>query len=130
MSGQRLARASLLLDAAYCATLGVVLIVLRKRLARTLRLPGLAVATIGAGAAGWSAVVLVQALRQDWRAAAVQIALANLAAAAALIVSAALHPARGARVLLAVTASEVFGFAVALGLSLLRLGPWRRRPQS
>jgi hypothetical protein len=126
MTGQRLARASLLIDAIFCATLGVALIVMRQRLAQTLRLPGVAVAALGAGVAGWSAVVLVQALRADWRAAAAQIALANVAGSAALVVVAALHPGRGARVLLATTAAEVFGFAVALGLSLLRLRLWRQ----
>jgi methyl coenzyme M reductase alpha subunit len=126
MTGQRLARVSLLIDAVFCATVGIVLIALRKRLGQTLRLPGLIVAAIGAGAAGWSAVVLAQALRGDWRTAAGQVALANVAGAAALIVVAAFHPARGARVLLATTAAEVFGFAVALGLSLLRLRPWRQ----
>jgi hypothetical protein len=120
MDGQRLARASLLLDALFCAALGASLVILRARLSRVLRLPGVVVAGIGVTSVGWAALVLAQALRLDWRSAAKQTAAANAAGAVALAGVAAVHPGRGGRALLALTAIEVFGFAVPLALSLVR----------
>ena len=46
----------------------------------------------------------------------------TLGASVLLAVFAALHPARGARVLLAFMALDVISFAVAQGVSLLRRG--------
>jgi hypothetical protein len=125
MDGQRLARVSLLLDALFSAAVGASFVVLRARLARVLRLPAILVAGVGLSTVGWAGLVLVQALRPDWRSGARQIAAANVVASAGLAAGVALHPGRSARGLLAITAIEVFGFAVPLALSLVRR---RRRP--
>lgn len=108
------------LDAIYCATVGVAFVVFRARLGGLLGLPPVLVASAGAATAGWSAVVLGQTVRIDWRAAAKQTAAANALIAALLGLGAALHPVRGARALLVVTALEVASFPVALVISLVR----------
>jgi ABC-type cobalamin transport system permease subunit len=118
MSGERLARIALALDAMYCAALGLVAIVLRARLGGLLRLPGALVFTAGAAAAGWAYLVLGQTVRIDWRAGIKQVLVANAVASVLLAVAAACHPARGARLLLAFLSLDVMSFAVLQGLSL------------
>jgi hypothetical protein len=120
MDGQRLARASLLLDALFCVALGGALVALRHRLARLLRLPSVIVAGFGIGVIGWAGVVVAQALRLDWRSAARQTAAANALGAVTLAGASALHPSRRGRAMLALTAVEVAAFAVPQALSLVR----------
>jgi len=120
MSGERLARASLALESIFCGSVGVLFIVLRARLAGILHLPAGLVVAAGVVIVGWATVVLGQTVRVDWRSGAKQTAAANTAAAALLGLGAALHPARGARAFLVVSALEVGSFAVAQVISLLR----------
>lgn len=120
MNGQRLARASLLLDALFCAAVGAALVALRHRLSTSLRLPGMVVGGLGLGTIGWAGVVVAQALRRDWRSAAKQTASANALGAVTLAGAAAMHPGRRARAMLALTAVEVAAFAVPQALSLVR----------
>ena len=60
--------------------------------------------------------------RIDWRTGSKQVLTANALAAVALAVAAALHPVRGARILLAFVSLDVVAFAVAQGISLIRDG--------
>ncbi len=120
MSGERLARASLALDAIFCSSVGILFIVLRARLAGILRLPVGLVVAAGVAIIGWATVVLGQTVRIEWRSGAKQTAAVNAAASALLGLGAALHPSRGARAFLVVSALEVGSFAVAQVISLLR----------
>ncbi len=120
MSGERLARASLALDAIFCSSVGFLFVVFRARLAGILHLPVGLIVAAGVAIVGWATVVLGQTVRIDWRLGAKQTAAANAAASALLGLGAALHPARGARVFLVVSALKVGSFAVAQVISLLR----------
>lgn len=119
MSGERLARVTLALDAIWCASVGLLLIVFRARLGGLLRVPGLLVAAIGAAAAGSSFAVLGQTVRIDWRRGIKQMVATNSLVAAGLALAAAIHPARGGRALLAFTALDAMALAAAQAISLL-----------
>jgi hypothetical protein len=122
MGGRRLARVALALDVLYCATLGLLVVALRARLGGLLQVPSLVVAAAGVVTIGCAGLVLGQAVRRDWRRAIKQTMAGNAGVAMLLAVAAALHPARGARILLAFLALDVISFAVAQGVSLLRRG--------
>lgn len=119
MNGERLARVSLALDAVYCGLMGLLIIALRARIGGLVRLPALLVGAVGAAIVGWAYVVLGQTARMDWRKGVKQTLSANVVVSVLLALGAALHPARGARALLAFLALEVTTFAVAQGLSLV-----------
>jgi hypothetical protein len=120
MNGERLARASLALDAVYCALMGLLIIVLRARIGGLVGLPGLLIGAVGAAIVGWAYVVLGQTARMDWRKGVKQTLSANVAVSVLLALGAALHPVRGARALLAFLALDAISFAVAQGISLVR----------
>ncbi len=108
------------LDAIFSASVGILFVVFRARLAGILHLPVGLVVAAGAAIVGWATVVLGQTVRIDWRSGAKQTAAVNAAASVLLGIGAALHPARGARAFLVVSALEVGSFAVAQVISLLR----------
>jgi hypothetical protein len=120
MRGEWLARASLALEAAYCATVGALLIVFRVRLGSLSQLPAGLVAMAGAATVGWAMVVLGQTVRVDWRTGIKQTVAANVAASTLLAVGAAVHPTCGARALLAFTALDVMALAVAQVMALAK----------
>ena len=120
MTGERLARATLALDFIYCAVVGALLVLFNGRLASLLRAPGILVVAAGVATAAWGFVVLGQSVRIDWRRGIKQTLVANGLASTLLALAAALHPARGARALLAFTALDVMALAVAQALSLVR----------
>lgn len=120
MSGERLARLTLALDAVYCAFLGLVAIALRGRIGGLVGLPGVAIGAIGAAVIGWAYVVLGQTVRIDWRRGIKQTVAANSVAATLLALGAALHPGRGASALMAFVSLDVIALAVAQALSLTR----------
>ena len=123
MGGERLARASLALDATYCLITGSMLIAMRARVGGLLRLPGLLVAVAGAMTVGWAVGLLAQTVRMDWRAGVKQALTANVVVSVLLALAAALHPARGARIFLAFVSLDVISLAVVQGVSLVRRGP-------
>lgn len=120
MNGERLARVSLAINAVYCAVMGLLVIVFRARIGGLMRLPAVLIAAAGAGIVGWAYVMLGQAIRIDWRKGIKQTVAANAAVSAVLTLAAALHPARGARALLAFLALDVVSLAVAQTISLIR----------
>jgi hypothetical protein len=122
MGGERLARAVLALDAVYCAVVGSLLVLFRARVGGLLRLPGVVVAAAGAATAASAGFLIGQAVRIDWRRGIKQTMAANAGVSMVLALAAALHPARGARVLLAFFALDVISLAVAQGVSLVRRG--------
>ena len=103
----------MILDAMYCAIIGLLLVAMRARIGGLLQVPGLLVAAVGAATVGWAGVVLGQAMRRDWRRAIKQTMVANAGVSMLLAVAAALHPARGARAFLAFTALDVVSFGSA-----------------
>ena len=127
MSGERLARAILALDATYCVVMGLLVMLFRARLGGLLRAPGILVAAVGAAVVGWAWVVLAQSVRIDWRRGIKETLAANALVSVLLALGAALHPARGARALLAFLALDFMSFAVVQGVSLLRRDGWRLR---
>jgi hypothetical protein len=120
MSGERLARVSLAIDAVYSALMGLSIIVFRARIGGLLRLPGILVGAFGAAVVGWAYVVLAQTVRFDWRMGIKQTMSANTVVATSLALAAAFHPARGARVLLGFVALDAMSLAVAESISLIR----------
>jgi len=120
MSGERLARASLALDAVYCAVMGLLVIVLRGRIGGLVQLPGIVIGAAGAALIGWAYVVLGQTVRIDWRKGIKQMMVVNTVATVLLALAAALHPVRGARALLAFIALDIVALGVAQALSLIR----------
>ncbi len=122
MGAERLARASLALDAIYCLISGALLVILRARVGGLLRLPGTLIAAAGAATVGWAMVVLGQTVRIDWRTGIKQVLGVNALVSILLAIAAALHPARGARLLLAFISLDVMSLAVVQGVSLVRRG--------
>ncbi len=120
MTGERLARVTLALDAGYCAVMGLLVIVFRARIAGLVRLPGVAIGALGAAIIGWAYVVLGQAVRLDWRRGIKQTLTANVAAASLLALGAALHPGRGASALMAFVSLDAISMAMAQAFSLTR----------
>lgn len=120
MSGERLARVTLALDAVYCAAMGLLAIAFRARIGQLVGLPGLLVGALGAAVIGWAYVVIGQTARIDWRRGIKQTVTANTVAAALLALGAALHPGRGASALMAFVSLDVISLAVAQALSLIR----------
>ena len=122
MSGERFGRAWLALDFIYCVVVGSSAIALRARLGALMRLPGLAVAALGAAVLGWGMLVLAQSVRIDWRAGVRQVFMTNAVVAPLLAAAAALHPVPGARLLLAFVSLDVMSLAVVQGITLWRRG--------
>jgi hypothetical protein len=120
MSGERLARLTLALDAVYCGVLGLLTIALRGRIGGLVGLPGVVIGALGAAVIGWAYVVLGQTVRIDWRRGIKQTVAANSVAAFLLALGAALHPGRGASAIMAFVSLDVISIAVAQTLSLIR----------
>ena len=125
MGGERFGRAWLALDFIYSVMVGSIAIVLRARIGGLLRLPGIAVAAVGAAVLGWAVLVLAAAVRLDWRTGVKQVLLTNGVVAVLLAALAAFHPVRGARLLLAFVSLDVMSFAVVQGITLWRRGDQR-----
>lgn len=121
MTGERYGRAWLALDFLYCTLVGLVAIGLRQRLGGLMRVPAVLMAVMGAASIAWAVLVLGQSVRIDWRTGVRQVFLANALVATLLAVSAAFHPVRGARLLLAFVSLDVMSLAVVQGITL-----WRR----
>ena len=119
MSGERLARVTLALDAVYCGLVGLITIAFRGRIGALVGLPGVVIAAIGAAVVGWAYVVLGQTVRMDWRRGIRQTMTANAVMAFLLALGAALHPGRGASALMAFVSLDVMSIAAAQGISLL-----------
>lgn len=120
MSGERLARVSLALNAVYCAFFGLLAIAFRSRIGGLVGLPGLVVGALGAAVIGWAYVLLAQTVRIDWRRGIKETVAASSAVAVLLALGAALHPGRGASALMAFVSLDVISIAVAQALSLMR----------
>ena len=120
MSGERLARVTLALDAVYCALMGLMTIVLRARIGGQVGLPGTLIGALGAAVVGWAYVVLGQTVRIDWRRSIKETLTANTVVATLLALGAALHPSRGASALMAFVSLDVMSLAVAQAISLIR----------
>lgn len=125
MSGERLARITLALDAVYCGIVGLIAIALRGRIGALIGVPGVIVAAAGAAVVGWAYVVLGQTVRMDWRRGIWQTMTANSVMAFLLALGAALHPGRGASALMAFVSLDVMSIAAAQAISLLRGRPKR-----
>lgn len=120
MDGERLARASLALDAAYCTTIGLLALALRARLSGLVGLPAVVIAAAGVAAIGWAGLVVGQALRTDWHRGTAETAAANMGASIALATASAFHPDRRVRLLLSFSALDVAAFGVAQLIALAR----------
>lgn len=120
MSGERLARLTLALDAVYCAIMGLLAIVFRNRIGALVRVPGLVIGAGGAAVIGWAYVALGQTARIDWRRGIKEMVAANAVVAMLLALGAAMHPGRGASALMAFVSLDVISIAVAQALSLMR----------
>ena len=120
MSGERLARVTLALDAVYCALMGLMTIVFRARIGGLVGLPGTLIGALGAAVVGWAYVVLGQTVRVDWRRGIKETLTANTVVATLLALGAALHPSRGASALMAFVSLDVISLAVAQAISLIR----------
>lgn len=120
MSGERLARVTLALDAVYCGLVGLIAIAYRGRIGSLVGLPGVIIAAIGAAVVGWAYVVLGQTVRMDWRRGIWQTMTANSVMAFLLALGAALHPGRGASALMAFVSLDVMSIAAAQAISLIR----------
>jgi hypothetical protein len=120
MSGERLARVTLALDAVYCGLVGLVAIAFRGRIGALVGLPGVVIAALGAAVVGWAYVVLGQTVRLDWRRGIWQTMTANSVVAFLLALGAALHPGRGASALMAFVSLDVMSIAAAQAISLIR----------
>ena len=120
MSGERLARVTLALDAVYCAVMGLLVVAFRARIGGLFGLPGLLFGALGAAVVGWAYVVLGQTVRIDWRRGIKQTLTANAVAATLLALGAALHPGRGASALMAFASLDVISIAAAQAISLTR----------
>jgi len=120
MSGERLARLTLALDAVYCAVMGLLAIVFRHRIGALVRAPGLVIGAGGAAVIGWAYVALGQTARIDWRRGIKEMVAANAVVSMLLALGAAMHPGRGASALMAFVSLDVISIAVAQALSLMR----------
>ena len=98
--GERLGRGSLVVDAVFCAVVGMVLIGGRRRIARLLGGRAPVAAMAGGGTLAWAVVVAYQASRPDWRSATGKVAAANLGGVLVLMIAASVHPRRRARFVL------------------------------
>lgn len=127
MSGERLARASLALDAVYCAFIGLAAIVFRRRISGLVGIPGPAVGALGAAVIGWAYVVLGQTVRIDWRRGVKQMMTANTIVASLLTLASALHPGRGASALMAFVSLDLISIAAVQAVALTRDWSERRR---
>jgi len=121
--GERLGRATLVLDAAFSMVVGVGLLLMRRRISGLMGGRPAVVGAAGAATIGWSGVVAVQMMRADWRHATAQVAAANLAAMLVLMVAASVHPRRRARFVLTGSAIDVAVFAVLQLISLILRRP-------
>ena len=90
------------------------------RIGALVRLPGVLVAAIGTAVVAWAYVLLGQTARIDWRTGIKQTLSVNAIVSVLLALGAALHPARGARALLALLALDAMSLAVVQGISLVR----------
>lgn len=120
MSGERLARVALALDAVFCGVMGLLVIVFRARIGAIVWLPALLAGALGVAVIGWAYVVLGQTVRMDWRRGIKQTVASNVIVASLLALGAALHPGRSASALMAFLSLDVIAIAVMQALSLLR----------
>ena len=111
MTGERLGRRLLRLDAAYCAVGGLIALVLVAPLASLLGVAEVVLAGSGALSIAWALVLLVLARRPEWRVAVTGVAAINVAAAGGIGALAVLMPALAAQLLLAAVALEVAALA-------------------
>ena len=118
MDAERLARGSLHADAAYCAAAGLGTIVLANRIAATIGVPTNAVRAAGAGTVAWAGIVAVLARRSAWQRPTAMVMAANLGTSSGLLLWAATHRTRSARILLAVIATEVGAFGAIQAVAL------------
>lgn len=113
VNAEKLARTSLILDAAYCALGGAAVALLHERVARAMRIDERVVISVGLITVGWAAVVGRMSALDDWQTATLAVCGANVAAATTLAGLGVKRPRGRARALLAVTACEVAAFAVS-----------------
>jgi hypothetical protein len=120
VNGETLGRRSLVLDAAYCAVTGLIVIVAFAPLAELLGAPEALV--VGAGIATFIWALIVRRLSRiaDWRRPVAAVACANVLAAGALAALALAMPRLAAQLLLAAVALEVGAFAASQVVALRR----------
>ncbi|MBA2387148.1 MAG: hypothetical protein H0V69_08660 [Acidimicrobiia bacterium] len=122
MDAETLGRRSVVLDAAYCAIIGSIVVGTRRPLGATLGASPLLVSVAGGATVAWSALVASLCGGEQWRTSVGAVATANTLAAAVLLAAAARHERPRAKVLLGMVGIEVAGFAVSQ-LVALRLQP-------
>ena len=125
MSGERLGRRLLRLDAVYCFAAGVIALVLSVPLGRLLDIPAGVPAAVGLATIVWALLLGRLAIRPDWRGAVARVAAANVVGAAAIGALAVVAPATAGRLLLAAVAVEVAAFAAGQ-IAVLRRYPAAR----
>lgn len=120
MSGERLGRRLLRLDAVYCLGAGGIAVALCVPLGRLYDTPFWVPAAAGAVTIAWALLLRTYAARPDWRRLVGTVAGANVLAAAALLALAVVAPATAAQLLLAAVAVEVAAFAAGQIVALRR----------
>jgi len=117
-------RRSLVIDAAWCGVVGLIVIVLRRRLGRLLGLPSLAVGAAGVATTVWAGGLAVASRTPDRRVVSA-VAVANGVAATALVGAGLRQRNKAARWLLTAVAGEV---AVIGATQVAALGAAADRP--
>jgi hypothetical protein len=113
MTGETLGRRLLRLDAAYCATGGLIAIAAFAPLAEIVAAPSALLVAAGAAAFAWALVLRRFARATQWRAPVAVVAVTNLAAAGAIAALALATPRLAGQLLLAAIAVEVGAFAAS-----------------
>ena len=111
MDAERSGRLSLKMDAAYCATVGAMVIAGRRSVGRLVELPPGAVAAIGTATVAWAGLVRHLASRPEWRRAVGMVAVANALVAAGLGAAAVRLQTRAGQLTVAAVATDVATFA-------------------
>ena len=122
-SGEQLARASLRLDALYCAGASAILIVAGSPIARALRIPPAAVRAAGLATGAWAGIVGKLSEAPQWRPSVGAVAAANVIAATGLAAFGLSAPRRVVKTLVMSAATEVALFAASQLMALNRVEP-------
>lgn len=123
MTGTRIARMSLRLDAVYCIVLGVVVAASAPIAGGSLAVHPLLLAAIGVGTSVWGGYVWAAASAEPLRARTRLVMVANIVASAGLAATGLLAGTLVLSIAALVLAVDVAAFAVSQGVALRRMAP-------
>ena len=121
MSGIRIARISLRIDAVYCVALGLLIAVSAPLTSDSVALPPLLLAVIGVGTAAWGCYVWTASYARPLRSRTRVVMVANVVASAGLAATGLLAGTVVLLVTALVLAVDVAAFAVSQGVALRRM---------